>query len=86
LGLFLYWGEGQKASASTVGLNNTDPDMVLFFLYWLTHALSIDRTRIRVFVHLYKDMDIENSLNFWSEKLRLPRIQFTKPYIKKVSD
>lgn len=83
LGLFLYWGEGQKASRYTVGLNNTDPSMILFFLYWLEHALNINRDIIRVNVHLYEDMDIEESLNFWSKTLNISRKQFTRPYIKK---
>lgn len=34
-------------------------------------------------VHLYDDMDKEESLNYWSRELKIPRSQFSRPYIKK---
>jgi len=82
-GLFLYWGEGVKGDNSTVSLNNTDPDVVKFYLLWLTECLNIQREMIKVIVHLYEDMEIDDSLDFWSNILNIPRSQFIKPYIKK---
>lgn len=81
-GLMLYLGEGVKGDNSTVSLNNTDPSVVKFYLYWLVHGLGIDKKRVRVTVHLYKDMNVETCLNYWSQYLNISRTQFVKPYIK----
>lgn len=51
-GLFLYWGEGNKASRHTISVNNTDPAVVKFVLYWMTMSLGFPRNRIRAFIHL----------------------------------
>jgi DNA-binding CsgD family transcriptional regulator len=82
-GLFLYWGEGVKSLKSSVSLNNTDPKVVKFYLYWLTRILGIPRKKIRVYVHLYNDMKIDKELKYWSRELKIPLKQFNKPYIKK---
>ncbi len=83
LGLFLYWGEGAKVHSSGVSLNNTDPGVVQFFLFWLTKIIGIEKKKIKVAVHLYSDMDINKSLNYWSKILNISRNQFIKPYVKK---
>jgi hypothetical protein len=80
-GLFLYWGEGTKAASYTTALTNTDPDMLVFFLEWL-HALGVAKGDIRIVLHLYKDMNIVQEMNFWSNYLKIPLKQFRKPYIK----
>ncbi len=82
-GLFLYWGEGVKGFNSTVSLNNTDPKVVIFFYHWLTKALHVPKKRVRVILHLYQDMDIQSSINFWSKTLGISPKQFIKPYVKK---
>lgn len=82
-GLLLYWGEGSKSLRSAISLNNTDPKVVKFYLYWLTKALKIPKNKIKVYVHLYSDMDIQKSLEFWSKELKISLNQFNKPYIKK---
>lgn len=81
-GLFLYWGEGGKRLQGSITLNNTDPEVVKFFLYWLIKILKFERKKLRVYVHLYSDMNIDDELNYWSKELNLPRSQFIKPYIK----
>lgn len=82
-GLFLYWGEGNKVQRSTVSINNTDPSVIKFALYWMIKGLSVPRENITVFLHLYNDMDIEKEINYWSEELKMDKNRFTKPYIKK---
>lgn len=82
-GLFLYWGEGGKSVYHTISLNNTDPKVVKFTLYWLTKALKVPKEKIRVYLHLYSDMDVEKEMEFWSKELKIPLSQFVKPYIKK---
>lgn len=81
-GLFLYWGEGQKRMNGPLGINNTDPKVVKFSLYWLTKILMIPKDRIKVYLHLYKDMSIRDEMDYWSKELQIPLVQFSKPYIK----
>jgi len=81
-GIFLYWGEGAKRTNGPISLNNTDPQVLKFTLYWLTHALEIPKERIQVFLHLYNDMDVKKEMEYWSEELKMPLKQFAKPFIK----
>lgn len=81
-GLFLYWGDGGKASTSSITIANTDPKFINFTIYWLTEILRVPRQKITLRLHLYSDMNIEKEHVFWSKKLRMPRAQFNKPYIK----
>ena len=84
-GIFLYWGEGAKRTNGPISLNNTDPQVLKFTLYWLMHALEIPKERIQVFLHLYNDMDIKKEMEYWSEELKMPLTQFAKPFIKESS-
>ncbi len=80
-GLYLYWGEGTKTASCTVAVTNTDPDVLRFFLKWLD-LFGVDTSKLRVVLHLYKDMDIQKETKFWSLYLKIPLSQFRKPYIK----
>ncbi len=84
-GIFLYWGEGAKLINGPISLNNTDPAVLKFTLYWLRKALKIPKNKIEVFLHLYNDMDIKKEMNYWSRELKMPLNQFAKPYIKNSS-
>ena len=81
-GLFLYWGEGTKAAPYTVAMSNSDPDVLRFFIDWLL-LLKVKKDKLRVVLHLYKDMDLKVETRFWSTYLKVPKFQFRKPYIKK---
>jgi len=83
-GLFLYWGEGTKAQNSSVVLTNTNPAMLKFFIKWL-ELFNIKRKGLKIKLHLYSDMNIKQSLDFWSKELKIPISQFRKPYIKKTN-
>ncbi len=80
-GLFLYWGEGGKTKVATTTLSNNDPAMLLFFMKWL-ELLNVPKSRLRVHVHLYADMNMQAELRYWSRVLGLPLQAFRKPYIK----
>lgn len=80
-GLFLYWGEGTKTSEANTSLSNTDPAMIKFFIQWL-ELLGVPKNRLRVYVHLYSDMDVQKELRYWSKTLGLPLSSFRKPYVK----
>ena len=83
LGLFLYWGEGSKNQSNSLYISNTDPSIINFFIFWVAEVLKVPRTKIKVQLHLYKDMNVNDKINYWSKTLKIPRSQFTKPYIKK---
>ncbi len=80
-GLFLYWGEGLKAQRGTVGISNTDPAVIVAFLGWL-EAMKIPKNKLRVRLHLYKDMNVAQETRYWSRSLAIPVGQFRKPYVK----
>lgn len=82
-GLFLYWGEGDKTSRHAISINNTDPNVVKFAFNWMIECLHIPKEKVRVHVHLYDDMDVEEEIGYWQKELDVKRSQFTKPYIKK---
>lgn len=82
-GLFLYWGEGNKSQRNTVSINNTDPQVIKFALYWLMYGLDIPKDRIQVFIHLYSDMNETEEEDYWSKELHIPLDHFAKPYIKR---
>ena len=82
-GLFLYWGEGDKTSRHVVSINNTDPNVVKFALNWMVRCLRFPEDRIRVHIHLYDDMNVEDEIGYWKKELGVERNQFTRPYIKK---
>lgn len=81
-GIFLYWGEGNKSMKGPISLNNTDPSVLKFTLYWMLHILRIPKEKIKVYLHLYSDMDKQKEISFWSRELKLPLAQFINPYIK----
>jgi hypothetical protein len=83
-GLFLYWGEGTKRSNCSVVLTNTNPSMLKLFIKWL-ELFNVKRKDLKIKLHLYSDMNIKESLDFWSKELKIPLSQFRKPYIKKTS-
>ena len=82
-GLFLYWGEGTKTRSSSLSISNTDPSLIKFFLFWLTKSLSVPKRKLKIELHLYKDMNIDKEIKFWSDILKISPKQFYKPYIKK---
>ncbi len=81
-GLFLYWGEGSKSYNSTLGMSNTDPAIIKFFIKWISICFKVPRKKLSVQLQLYKDMDIEQEKKYWSQILSIPEKQFIKPYIK----
>jgi len=81
-GLLLYWGEGNKSLKGSLSLNNTDPKVILFYLFWLLKILKVPKNKIKVHLHLYNDMNESKEIIFWNKVLKISISQFTKPYIK----
>lgn len=80
-GLFLYWGEGTKASRNVVAFSNTDPSMNKFFIKWLK-LMGVEKRFLKIKLHLYVDMNVKKETMFWAKELDVPISNFVKPYIK----
>ena len=81
-GLFLYWAEGSKTKNFAVALTNTNPKMLILFIRWLKF-FNVSKSKLKVHLHLYSDMNIKKQIRFLSKTLDIPISQFRKPYIKK---
>jgi len=81
-GLFLYWGEGLKATRYTTSISNTDPKVLKFFITWLNKIFNIKKEDLSVRLHLYKDMSVKEERKFWCKELGLTSKNFQKDYIK----
>lgn len=82
-GLFLYWGEGTKTHSADLNVSNTDPAIIKFCIVWFNEVFDIPKTKLKIYLHLYEDMEIEKETKYWSDVLEIPTNQFVKPYIKK---
>lgn len=81
-GFFLYWAEGGKTRRSTLVLTNTDPGMLKMYLKWLT-LLKVQKERLKIKLHLYKDMNVDREVAFWSKELGINKTHFHKTWVKK---
>jgi len=83
-GLMLYWGEGYKSfKNSSIDFTNSDPDMILIFIKFLRTIYKVDEKRFRIYLYCYSNQNIKSLINFWSKLTKIPREQFSKPYVRK---
>ena len=82
-GLFLYWGEGGKTKPAELILSNSNPAVIKAFILWLEKSWGRKKKKLKVKLHLYRDMNIAKETAYWVKVLNIPRTHFTKPYIKK---
>ena len=82
-GTALYAGEGFKIEK--VGMANTNPAILLFFVTWLRHFFEIDERRLRISLYLHDGLDLDAAVHYWSSLLDIPEERFLKPY-RAVSD
>lgn len=80
-GIFLYWGEGSKSSSYTTSVSNTDPNVLKFFIRWLS-LFGVEKSELKVSLYLYKDMNIKKEVDYWVKELNIPRSCFRRPYVK----
>jgi transcriptional regulator with XRE-family HTH domain len=81
-GFFLYWAEGAKTTPYAISLSNTDPEMIVTFVAWLT-LLKVPKDKIIVRLHLYADMDSKKEIGYWVKNTGLSIKNFKKSYVKK---
>lgn len=82
-GLMLYWAEGYKSEKSmSVDFANSDPKMVSVFMSFLRSLYNLDESRFRILLYCYSNQKIEPLISFWSKLTKIPKKQFTKPYVR----
>jgi transcriptional regulator with XRE-family HTH domain len=79
IGTALYGGEGFKRDG-VVGMANTDPACLRFFVTWLRDCFGLDERRLRVRLYLHHGLDLDAAERYWSEGLGIPITQFRKAY------
>jgi hypothetical protein len=69
----LYWSEGTKKDFS---LTNSDPELIKIFVDGLVKVFKTDRSKFRVSVRIYEDLDRAKCLDHWSEIIGIPPAKF----------
>tara|TARA_B100000745_G_scaffold49034_1_gene29357 strand:- start:9345 stop:10016 length:672 start_codon:yes stop_codon:yes gene_type:complete len=82
-GLMLYLGEGDKKNRARIGLANTDPFIIIFFIEWLQRFLKTPKEKIRIQLHLYEAMNIKKETRYWQKVTKIPLGQFYKIQVRK---
>lgn len=81
IGIGLYIGEGTKNKTQMVRVINSDPSTILIAMNWLKQIYGLKDNNFRLSIHLYPDLNIKKTLNFWSEVTKIPLQQFRKTQI-----
>jgi hypothetical protein len=82
IGIMLYWGEGYKAGNDMVDFANSDEDMIVLFVEFLRKICGINEKKLRVYSYFYSNHNISKNIKYWSKITKIPKKQFTKPYIR----
>lgn len=85
VGIALYWAEGFKHKMEkALGLANSDPALVKFYVEWLTKNLKIRKKDL--ILRITTNISLENKIGeyrkFWSKLLGIPETQFRKPFFQ----
>ena len=75
----LYWCEGGKENTS-VRFINSDPNMIVAFLYLFRSSFKINEKKFRACLHLHKYHDEFKQKIYWSKITKIPVCQFLKTY------
>ncbi len=81
-GLMLYVAEGDKKTRAEIAFANTDADLVLFFARWLKQFLGIKKSKLKIQLHLYENMDVQVEEKYWMKQLGMTRGQLCKSQIR----
>ncbi len=80
----LYWGEGAKFS-NRIEFTNSDPKMVKVFLESLCVGFGVDRSKLRVNLHLHNYHNEFKQKKMWCDLLKISENQFNKTFWKENS-
>lgn len=74
----LYWGEGDKLSRNQTRLTNTDPQMIRIFMEFLTVICKVPKSKIRLALFIYSDLDDDECKKFWGEVTKITAFHKTQ--------
>ena len=89
LGIALYWAEGSKEKEGRPGSGvifvNSDYEMIILFLRWLTEIIGLkdDEIRCELYIHDSYRNEVSRFQKYWSEKTGLPLNHFDTVYYKR---
>ena len=85
-GCMLYWAEGSK-KRNTVGLSNSDPEVLRFFLSFLRAYFAVSNENVRLQCNLFADhVEKQHEVEqFWLDLLDLPGSCLTKSMVNTYS-
>jgi hypothetical protein len=87
IGVTLYWGEGYKRlkmsngrelTGHVISLTNSDPIMCRFFIEFLRKIMHISTEDIRIGLRLFKHIDEQEAIGYWSKEIEIPIENFNK--------
>lgn len=79
----LYWGEGYKSdNAKVMDFANSDSEMIKVFLKYLRNLYDLEEKKFRILLYCYENQNQKELIHYWSETTKIPKTQFTKPYVK----
>lgn len=84
LGLALYIGEGEKND--TVGVINSDVNVILFTIKWLKEHYEVKNENLTLAIHCYPDNNTATCLQYWSDVTGIPLSQFGKTQVDRRSN
>lgn len=82
-GLMIYLGEGSKKNSHTVDLANSDVLTIKLFLKMLREIYRVKEEKLRIYLYCYANQNPEDLIEHWSNLTKIPKNQFSKPYIRK---
>jgi hypothetical protein len=76
----IFYGEGSKRR-NVVNICNCDAELLVFFVKFLRRCFKIKNSDLRGYVDCYvnENLTIDEIHKYWSEKLKIPVSQFSKP-------
>ncbi|MEI7709444.1 MAG: helix-turn-helix domain-containing protein [bacterium] len=80
-GLMVYAGEGDKSSRNLTRMSNSEFYLHLVFIRFSEKFLNIGRDKIKVWLLLYPDHNIEECTETWSKKLQISKNNFNKSQV-----
>ncbi|MEK7147741.1 MAG: hypothetical protein AAB758_00415 [Patescibacteria group bacterium] len=78
IGIGLYWGEGYKYENSELGFTNSNPDMISFYIKWLT-LFNVDKSNLIFRITINEVFKSHEKIvkKFWINKLKVRKSQFS---------
>ncbi len=81
IGIGLFWGEGTKANKDSVRLGNTDPELILKFIQFLTTFFGVEKRNFHFGLQIFNDINVDEAVDFWAKKIKIKPSQFYKPVV-----